>query len=83
MLACKNDRRAVDLTDNPTALRRWMVAGPEVAALFEDFEDAHQHMGRRDEVLHHDQTTSMQNAFRKDVCSFVNVMEEMGIPTCP
>ena len=31
-------------------------------------------------VLHHDQTASVQNAFRKDVCSFVNVMEELGNP---
>ena len=57
-----------------------MVAGHEVAVLIEEFEDAHQLMGRRDEVLHHDQTASVQNAFRKDVCSLVNVMEELGNP---
>ena len=55
-----------------------MVPGPEVAVLIEDFEDAHQLMGRRDEELHHDQTASMLNAFRKDVCSLVSVMEELG-----
>ena len=76
--ACnKSDGGVVGLTDNPSALRRWMVVGPEVAALIEDFEDAHQLMGRRDEVLH-GQAASVQNAFRKDVCSFVNVMEELG-----
>ena len=38
-------------------------------------------MGRQDdEVFHHDQAGSMQNAFRKDVCSLVNVMEELGNP---
>ena len=57
-----------------------MVAGPEVVALIEDFEGAHQLTGIRDEVLHHDQTASVQNAFRKDVCSLVNVMEELGNP---
>ena len=57
-----------------------MIAGLEVAALIEEFEDAHQLMGRRDEVLHHDQTASVQNAFRKDVSSLVNVMEELGNP---
>ena len=56
------------------------MAGPEVAALVEDFEDAHQLMGRRDEVLHHDRRASVQNAFWKDVCSLVNVMEELGNP---
>ena len=37
-------------------------------------------MGRQDEVLHHDQTASVQNAFRTDVCSLGNVMEELGNP---
>ena len=57
-----------------------MVAGPEVAALIDDFEDVHQLMGIRDEVLHHDQRTRVQNAFRRDICSLVNVMEELGNP---
>ena len=45
-----------------------------------DFEDAHQLMGRRHEVIHHDQTAYVQNAFRTDVCSLGNVMEELGNP---
>ena len=57
-----------------------MIAGSKVAALIEDFKDAHQLMARRDEVRRHDQTASVQNAFRKVVCSFVNVMEELGNP---
>lgn len=32
------------------------------------------------EVLHHDQTASVQKAFRKDVSSLVSVIEEMGNP---
>ena len=68
----------VGLTDRSCAQRRWMAAGPEVAALIDDFDDAHQLMGRRDEVFHHDHRASMQNAFRKGVCSLVNVMEELG-----
>ena len=36
--ACvKGDRGAVGLTQNPTALRRWMVSGPEMARLIEEF----------------------------------------------
>ena len=47
--ACiKSDGGAVGLMDNPSAFRRWMVADPDVAALIEDFEDAHQLIGRRD-----------------------------------
>ena len=73
--ACsKRDGGTVGLTDNPSALQRWLVAGPEVTALIKDFEDAHQLMGRRHEVIHHDQTANVQNASRKDVCSLGNVM---------
>ena len=76
--ACsKRDGGAVGLTNNPSALHRWLVAGPEVTALIKDFEDAHHLMGRRHEMIHHDQTA---NAFRKDVCSLGKVMEELGNP---
>ena len=55
--ACtKSGGGAVGLTDN-FIVRRWMVAGPDVAALIEDFEDSHQLMGKRDDVLHCDQTS--------------------------
>ena len=59
-------RWVVGLTDNPSALRRWVVADPEVIALIDDFEDAHQLMGRRDGVLHHDrvETLSRQTSRR-------------------
>ena len=31
-------------------------------------------------MIHHDQKANVQNAFRKDVCSLGNVMEELGNP---
>ena len=37
--AIKGDGGAVGLTDNPTALRRRMMAGPEIARLIGEFED--------------------------------------------
>ena len=38
-------------------------------------------MGRQDvEMFHHDQVGSVQNAFRKVVCSLVNVMDDLGNP---
>ncbi|KAJ8392755.1 hypothetical protein AAFF_G00072390 [Aldrovandia affinis] len=46
--ACiKGDGGAVGLTDNPSALRRWMVAGPEVARVIEEFQDGNQHWRRQ------------------------------------
>ena len=36
----KGDGGAVGLTDNPTALYRWMTAGPEVARVVQEFQSA-------------------------------------------
>ena len=79
--ACiKGDGGAVGLTDNPAALRRWMIAGPEVTRVIEEFQRGNQHSGREDNIRHHDQTTSVQASFTKDVRSLVKVMEELGNP---
>lgn len=79
--ACiKEDGGAVGLTNNSNALHRWMVAGPEIARLISDFEDAQQHSQNRTESCHHDQTPSVQTAYEKDVRALVKVMEELGNP---
>ena len=36
----KGDGGAVELTENPTALQRWMVSGPEMARVIREFEAA-------------------------------------------
>ncbi|KAG1692631.1 Lysosome membrane protein 2 [Nymphon striatum] len=78
--ACiKGDGGAVGLTDNPSALRRWMVAGPEVVRVIEEFQDVGQHCRQKKaDTRHHDQTPSVQTSFVKDVRSLVDVIEEMG-----
>ncbi|KAG1681093.1 Atrial natriuretic peptide receptor 2 [Nymphon striatum] len=44
--ACiKGDGGAVGLTDNPAALRRWMIAGPEVARVIKEVQHGNQHSG--------------------------------------
>ena len=35
----KGDGGAVGLTDNPSALRRWMIAGPEIARVIGEFDE--------------------------------------------
>ena len=78
MNACiKGDGGAVGLTDNPSALLRWMVAGPEVARLIQEFEIGSK---KSDSTHHHDQTRSVQVSFIKDVCSLVTAMEHFGNP---
>ena len=76
----KGDGGAVGLTDNPSALLRWMIAGPEVARAIEEFRDGHQHWGRREDTRHHDQTPRVQTSFAKDVRALVRIIEELGNP---
>ena len=73
--------RVVGLTDNPSALRRWMVAGPEIARVVEEFHNE-QHPWERCKANthHHDQISSVQAAFDKDVRSLVIVIEDLGNP---
>ena len=79
--ACiKGDGGVVGLTDNPSALLRWMVAGPEVAKATEEFQDGDKHWGRRVDTRHQDQTPCVPTSFSKDVRSLVRVMENLGNP---
>ena len=63
---CARDGGAVGLTDNPSALRRWMVAGPEVVRLIEKFHDETDSWNKPPDTRHHDQSASVQSAFVKD-----------------
>ncbi|KAG7164269.1 hypothetical protein Hamer_G003415, partial [Homarus americanus] len=76
----KGDGGAVGLTNNPSALRRWMVLGPKVARVIEEFKDEHQYWSRQRDTHHHDQIPSVQTSFIKDVHSLVSVTEELGNP---
>ena len=79
--ACiKGDDGAVGLTDNPSALLCWMVAGPEVARAIEEFQDGDDHWGRRVDTRHHDETPSVQTSFAQDVRSLASVIEELATP---
>jgi len=76
----KGDGGAVGLTEDPGALRRWMVAGPEVARVISEFENAGLHWNEREDVNHHDQIASIQTTFAKHVCTLVAAIEELGNP---
>ena len=74
------DGGAVGLTDNPSALLCWMIAGPEVARAIAEFQAGHEHWGKRVDTRHHDQTPGVQTLFTKNVCSLVSMIEELGNP---
>lgn len=76
----KSEGGAVGLTQNPSALRRWMVCGPEMARLIEEFQASYGKPRTKSDLRHHEQTKSTQNKFFNQVKMLTNVIEEMGNP---
>jgi hypothetical protein len=74
----KGDGGAVGLTENEMALRRWVIAGPEVCRVISEFE--HNVLDSNSDASHHEQTDSMQKSFREDVRNLLRVFEETGNP---
>ena len=74
---------AVGLTENPTAFRRWMLSGPEMARLLKEFEE--EYLGEDDKedltnLQHHEQGHSTQKKFQQHVVSLSETMKQMGNP---
>ena len=79
--ACvKGDGGAVGLTDNPSALRWWMISGPEFSKVIGEFESSYLHRNAIVNTCHHDQTANVQTSFTKDGHSLITVFEELGNP---
>ena len=76
----KGDGGAVGLTQNPSALRRGMVSGPEMARLIEEFQASIEKPETKSDVRHHEQTKSTQMIFFNQVKALCNVIENMGNP---
>ena len=79
--ACvKGDGGAIGLTENPSALKRWMLCGPEMARLINEFETHAEKKKTINMLHHHDQNSQSQKTFMKDVLALCSVIEEMGNP---
>ena len=53
----KGDGGAIGVTEDPSALRRWMVSGPEVSQLVNQYELASQVNEATEDIRHHEQTS--------------------------
>ena len=76
----KGDGGAVQLTEDPGTLPRWMVAGPELSHLIAEYEAM---PGVQDAAIsskHHEQTLSAQRSFREKAGALLIVLKEMGNP---
>ena len=69
---------AIGFTENETALQRWLICGPEISKLFEEFENVSESMNQVRE--HHNFSELVQINFHKDVKSLRPVHEDVGNP---
>ena len=74
----KDDGGAVGLTENASALRRWMLSGPEMARLVNEFEACIAPEVRPETNNHHEAERGYQAAYHKDVRSLVDVLDDLG-----
>ena len=72
------------MLQNPKALLRWVVAGPELARVIGEFEDKWLVGGAgkttRTNLKHYEHTASAQVNFATEVGALVQVLEHMGNP---
>lgn len=77
--AVKGDGGAIGLTENENALRRWLIAGPEIARILQEFE-----LGKGNLsgplLPHHEHKPAIQNKFLKEVKALTAKIEELGNP---
>ena len=77
----KGDGGAIGVTEDPSALRRWMVAGPEVSHPVAEYEVAANAKDATESTSHHEQTMQAQRAFlEKVVGKLTNILQDMGNP---
>ena len=76
----KGDGGAVGITEDPSALKRWMVAGPAVSQLVAQYTEGSVLRNVLKQTKHHEQTHTAQTTFLEKVQGLTNTLEEMGNP---
>ncbi len=76
----KGNGGAIGLFQDENALLRWMVAGPEICRVIEEFEDSSGLQDLQPQTKHHEQNKSFQSHFKADVIKLVKQIKEMGNP---
>lgn len=60
----------VGLTDNSTALQKWIIPAPEQACFLSELENEHSCLGKESH-LHHEKGLASQKNFKEQVLSFI------------
>ena len=76
----KGDGGAIGLTEDPSALRRWMVAGPEVSHLVSQYEAASKAKDVTEGTDRHEQREKTQRLFHEKVGRLTKTIQNMGNP---
>lgn len=76
----KGDGGAIGLTENPSALRSWIVSGPEVSHLVSLYETEAKMKEANDHSLHHELTPHAQQTFFDRVQKHSQVLQDLGNP---
>jgi hypothetical protein len=65
----------IGLTESPSALKQWPISGPEKYRILTECEQT-----LFDEVMHHEEGSTYQTTFGKEVKSLVETIEHFGNP---
>ena len=79
----KGSGGCIGLTENPVAFRRWMLSGPELVRLQQQFEDEYLIDDDPDNpknFRNHKQGLAAQKTFQKQVHSLYEMFKKMGNP---
>ncbi len=74
----KGDCGAVGPTENPAALRRWMVSGLEMARVVGEFK-ASTEKRKETDIRHHEQTKQAHITLARDVQALTGAIESWAI----
>ena len=74
----KGEDGAIGVTEDPLALRRWMVAGPEVSLLATEYEIVSEAKNTNEKIRRHEQTARAQRQFYEKIGKLYSIMKEMG-----
>ena len=76
----KGDGGAIGLTEDPSALRHWMVAGPEISRIVDEFEGISNFQLSSTDDKHHEDTKISQETFFEEVHRLIKAIEDFGNP---
>ena len=68
------------MTEDPSALRKWMVAGLEVSHLVAQYEVLSGAKDAKRSTIHHERTIPAQRVFLEKVGRLTNVIHDLGNP---